>query len=601
MNNEELLMQRKRLMEGNQREVASIIEALEDQCAELNTRRNAEVHSLELLLEATTEKLRISNRRLKASEAAMVELQRETDCRTVHLEHDLEKIRREFSLLQDSMRSLVHAHKKTKSRVSDCAEEQVTHKQRERDLELREVELVDQLADARCTIQRLREDLTKKSDDFADMERAYLQSQRELSSMQQQFDAAKNAKHSHMELERAKESARLLQDSLHRVLHVVSLYGASKTRDFESLERARDVFRFIAAVGGRQFSFLGDAVIKEFACGGRSSDALALQDLKNAVHNFNSTLDPRHQINNTGANTQWSTIDPFLRLETERDFWLPRQVLEVASGFHKKYFHQSPIDVVYALVVNVATAIRDYSSSILSPGEVALLALERNERAAETISRNETAVRNEAERFCTTRTTPSKAKNTSGPAIRSGVPDVVRGITGLRCLLSQVDKLCSSSAVFKTLPAAQVREILSSSLRTMECLSRTTCAQPPSTEALQPQLNLHNLETALEGAALRLLEECTSTSDALSLMFKATRNALKAPQDPSDPEIHKRDCCASRLHTVLTKQFKCQVLSALSDEQKKATDIVERMRDDVLLLRQIVYDFKIDHFKKPVH
>lgn len=587
---EGLLLQRKRLMEGNQREVAAIIEDLEARLVDVRSQRDAEVHSLELLVAATTEKLRISNRRLRASEEAMVELQRETDRRTLELEHDLERTRGEFSLLQDSMRALVHAHHKVKTQATLCDDDQKAHKKKERLLELREIELVDQLADARSSVQRLREELAKKHDDYADMERSYLQSQREMASIQQQCDAATNAKHCNSELERSLEMNRLLQDSLHRVLHVIALYGSSTADDFDSLRRAREVFRYVTAVGGRQFSFLGDAVIKEFSRGGRNGDALHLQDLKHAIHNFNSTLNPSH-----ASSPSWSTIDPFLRLETERDFWLPRQVLEVAAQFHKKYFHGTPIDVLYTLVVSVATAIRDYSSSILSPGEVALLSLDRNERKLEEHARTKKAV---AAMSAQPATPPPRKGAQKDAASADQSPDVVRGITGLRCLLSQVDKLCSTSQVFKTLPAAQVREILSSCLRTFEALSRTSSGSLST--AAPPELNLHNLDTALEGVTLSILEGCTQATDATTMMFKATRNALKAPQDPSDPEMHPRDCCASRRHSVLTKQFKCTVLSALCDEQRRAVNIIETMRDHALTLRQVLYDFKLDHMRKPL-
>jgi hypothetical protein len=314
-----------------------------------------------------------------------------------------------------------------------------------------------------------------------------------------------------------------------------------------------------------------------------------LQDLKHAIHNYNATLSPQ-------PSASWSTIDPFLRLETERDFWLPRQVLEVAAQFHKKYFHQTPMDVLYTLVVSVATAIRDYSSSILSPGEVALLALERNERTSTQNARAEQMVAAEATRF---NSPPMKTRREAPKASHSAeqsAPDVIRGITGLRCLLSQVDKLCSTSQVFKTLPAAQVREILSSCLRTFEGLSRTSF---PGAAVTHPQPNLQNLDAALEGVALSILDGCTRATDATTMMFKATRSALKASQDPSDPELHPRDCCASRQHTVLTKQFKCTVLSALCDEQRRAVDVIEVIREQALSLRQVLYDFKLDHLKKP--
>lgn len=569
---EEMLLMRRRLMDGNQREVAEIIHDLKLKLQQSELDRETEVSGLQLLVETTREKYRITRRRLVASEESMAELQKETDIRLSSLQHELDNTRRELALLHDSLNSLVHAQKKCSRNLSEVEGARHESRQKQRDLELREVHLVDQLSNAQQSIGNLREELAAANDKAAELQRAWLQSQRDFTSLQRQHEALAAAKNTTREVEGLRQALQLMEDTNARLLHVIAQFGAQgqpphSDAMMREMQRAKELFRYVAAVGSHHFQFLGDAALHDAVTfGRREDDVLGLQDLKHSVHDFMLHMNSPHRQNPPNGG---QGIPPSLRLECEKDNWLPREVIQVATCFQANHFPDKPLSAVYALVVEVAKSLRDYSSNVLTTGEVAMLDMERkerqhhrkhnaSERMGQEVQRNASpnSVKVPLTSADVVRVDHSNAFATQHTAVPSASPriETARCVSGLRCLISQIDLLCTTSGVFKSLPASHVRDILSVTLRTVEGLTAKLAAR----SAAVCKSDAQRLETKVTGALsrvgvlletkfARVLELSNSATELSKTTNRLLRNALKGPQDPTDPDcLHRRDCCASR-------------------------------------------------------
>ena len=620
----ELLELRQKLMASNKREVQALLKEAQNTIDSLRAEKDSEVRSLTALLEATRGQLHAATSRLRATEQVLAETERATEVRIHSLHRELDITRGEFAELGESMKSLSAAHRRAHATLEDETTRKQEIKRRERELELEQIRLTDLSSTQQKKIGDLTEQLQRAQEKTASITQSWLQGQREQSSLQQRLSVAESTRAvgSSRQVERLSEAIQLLEVNNKRLLRIIAQVGLSSgerpaavddrqmRRDVDELRSIQSLFRLVVSAGKEKFQFLGDSLLYqaeiEGVLGSKSvkpfADPTVLHDLRTAVSEHNAIVDVRRELTSSlrphdhHQLQDESGFDPVVRLRTERDFWIPMPIVTCVSEFRMKYFSNQPADVFYALLVELSRLFRECAAISPTDSVTRRSAFSSADGVDQAMPTG--VVRTHA------------ALNVKDIASDLFAVDAVRCVAGLRSLMSQTEKLCGAGGMFQSLPAHAVREMLSSSLRTVENLV-ARCRRLEHEHGVHESIRrgdaqqqhrdlassagghwpcgaavcVERVETLIEERLRKALVLCAEGIGEATSAGSTARGYLRAPQDPHDPDAPPNSKCP-----VLTPFFVRGLNDLIRRHESREVQVFRRIHDLLLSLRKDACD-----------